>query len=87
MPYSSSAPLHSGLPSQSGGRPHLSWSWTAASSLILVRLMLSEVSLRTTKAFVSSPGVRPRTVRPLEATASWSAVLLASPSPLIFVAS
>ena len=38
MPYCSSAPLQSGFVSQSGGRPHLSWSWTAARSLILVEL-------------------------------------------------
>ena len=85
MPYFSSAPAQSGFVSQSDGRPHFSWSWTAARSLILVRPALSAVSWRTTKALVSSPGVMPRTVRPFDATAAWSAVWLAAPSPLILV--
>src|SRR5580704_8814866 len=43
MPYLTRAPLHTGLVSQSAGRPHFSWDWTAARSLILVRLSVVEV--------------------------------------------
>ena len=60
MPYCSSAPPgapHSGLVGQSVARPHLSWVWTAAVSLILVRLNCVAVSGRTTNAFVSTAGV------------------------------
>ena len=59
----------------------------ASSSLIFVSPRLSEVSLRTTNAFVSSPGEIPRTVRPFDLIAAWRAAAFAAPSPLIFVLS
>ena len=78
-----------GFVSQSGGRPHLILSWTAARSLILVRLSESAVSLRTTKAFWSWAGVMPKTSMPpplpLRIVASAAAFL--APSPVIWVLS
>src|SRR5439155_2013749 len=57
-PYASlSALAQTGLVLQSVARPHLSWFCTAVVSLIFARCNWSTVSLRTTKAFWSKPGV------------------------------
>ena len=58
IPYGSfSAPAQTGFVGQSVARPHLRSFATAVRSLHLVRLDWSAVSLRTTSAFVSWPGV------------------------------
>jgi hypothetical protein len=82
MPYDSSASLHSGFASQSGGRPHLRSFWTAARSLILVSLYWSAVSWRTTAAFVSSPGEIANTEMPLSLRILARASRLVGPSPV-----
>ena len=90
MPYASlSACPQTGLVGQSVARPSLSWSWTAATSLILVRLSESAVSLRTTKAFWSCAGVNASTVipPPLSLRIVCKADLFAAGSPVGFVAS
>src|SRR5664279_3056018 len=89
IPYLTSAPLHTLFVSHSGGRPHLSWVWTAARSLIFDRFRVVAVSLRTTKALPSWAGAILRTVipPPLVDRIVWSAARLACPSPLSLVGS